>query len=159
MKDWIGNKTSVMSVLGARNYAKEEREVNDFYATDPNALEVFLKALERDNIELHSNIWECACGQGHLAKVLEEHNYQVISSDLIDRGYGRSGVDFLKCKGKIKSDILTNPPYKIAKEFVEKAMSLLEDGYYCVMFLKIQFLEGQARHEMFKSYPPIYIYQ
>ncbi|MGL6119859.1 MAG: hypothetical protein ACRC0V_05075 [Fusobacteriaceae bacterium] len=54
--------------------------------------------------------------------------------------------------------ILTNPPYKYAQEFVEKAMELLHEGNYLIMFLKITFLEGQKRAKMFKKYPPKYIY-
>ena len=87
--------------------------------------------------------------------------FDVWSTDLINRGYGQCGVDFLTCfskGGKWIGDILTNPPYKYAKEFVEKAMQLVEDGSYVVMFLKIQFLEGKTRLKMFKKYPPKYVY-
>lgn len=70
MKDWTGNSRSYASVLGARNFALEEREKNDYYATDPKSLEIFLERLEKDNIKLNKNIWECACGEGHLSQVL-----------------------------------------------------------------------------------------
>ena len=82
-QDWTGNSRSAHAMLGARNYAKEEREVNDYYATDPRATELLL--------ELESFapwIWECACGEGHIAKVLEAAGHHVFASDLIDRGYG-----------------------------------------------------------------------
>ena len=119
-KDWTGGKASIYaSLLGASNHSEEDREENDYYATDPNSLEIFLQALERDNIKLHKNIWECACGEGHLSKVLEKYGYNVKSSDLIDRGYG-SKLDFLEVKEQFEGDILTNPPYKYAREFVEK---------------------------------------
>ena len=42
-------------------------------------------------------------------------------------------------------DILTNPPYKYAKEFIEHAMTIIPDGRKVFMFLKLQFLEGKAR--------------
>lgn len=61
-KDWIGNKKSTFVQLGASNHTDEQREVNDFYATDPHALEIFLDKLKQDNIKLHKGIWECACG-------------------------------------------------------------------------------------------------
>ena len=161
MKDWIGNKTSVMSVLGARNYAKEEREVNDFYATDPNALEVFLKALERDNIKLHSNIWECACEECYLSKVFEAHGYNVKSTDLIYRDGGMSETfDFL-AESKPNSwngSIITNPPYKYAYEFVEKALDTVTEDNKVAMFLKLQFLEGKKRRKLFDTNPPQTIY-
>ena len=159
MKDWTGNSKTTFVTLGASNHSDSEREINDFYSTDPASLEVFLKALERDNFQLHDDIWECACGQGHLSRVLEEQGYNVYSSDLINRGYGISNTNFLKTIGyKLQRDILTNPPYKYAQEFVEHSLDIIDYGYYCVMFLKIQFLEGQARRKLFEKHPPKYVY-
>lgn len=100
------------------------------------------------------NIWECAAGQGHLAEVFKQHGYNVLSTDLIDRGYGEGGVDFLKWDKQFDGDIITNPPYKIASSFIEKALETVIDGHKVAMFLKIQFLEGKARGELFKKYPP-----
>lgn len=158
-KDWTGNKTTTYAILGASNHSEKDREKNDFYATDPNSLEIFLKALDRDKIKLHHNIWECACGKGHLSKLLEGKGYEVYSTDLIYRGYGTGDIDFLKINlSDNKTDILTNPPYKYAKEFVEHSLQILEDGYYSIMFLKIQFLEGKERRKLFDKYPPKYIY-
>lgn len=160
MKDWTGNKKSTFVTLGANNHCEHERENNDYYATDPKALEVFLDKLKEDKIDLHFNIWECACGEGHLSEVLKKRGYSVKSTDLIDRGYSEtSPLNFLETNSYIYcGDILTNPPYKYAKEFVEHALDIQKDGYYTIMFLKIQFLEGQARKELFKKYPPKYIY-
>ena len=61
MKDWIGNKKSTFVQLGASNHSEKERQQNDFYATDPKALEIFLDKLEEDKIELHNKILEPAC--------------------------------------------------------------------------------------------------
>lgn len=159
MKDWTGNKKSTFVMLGASNHSEKERENNDYYATDPKALEIFLNKLKEDGIKLHNYIWECACGEGHLSKVLEKHGYKVCSTDLIDRGYGKGNTDFLKSiPNEWVGDILTNPPYKYARQFVEKAMEVTRNSCYTIMFLKIQFLEGQARKEMFKKYPPKYVY-
>ena len=156
-KDWTGNSKTTFVQLGASNHSLKDRETNDYYATDPNSLEIFLKALERDNIKLHHNIWECACGQGHLSNVLINNNYNVYSSDLINRGYGEV-KDFLKCNNLFNGDILTNPPYKYAKDFVKHSLDLLEDGNCCIMFLKIQFLEGKDRRKLFDKFPPKYVY-
>ena len=158
-KDWTGNKTTTYAILGASNHSEKEREQNDFYSTDPESLEIFLKALERDNFKLHKSIWECACGKGHLSKVLESKGYNVFSSDLIDRGYGKGNTDFLKSIDDAWwGDILTNPPYKYAKEFVEKALEITRTGTYTIMYLKIQFLEGKSRRKLFEKHPPKYIY-
>lgn len=157
-KDWTGNSRTTYITLGASNHSEKEREKNDYYATDPKALKIFLDKLTKDNIQLHKNIWEPACGEGHLSKLLEEEGYKVISSDLIDRGFGTPNINFLKTDKKWKGDILTNPPYKFAQEFVEHSLNILENGCYCIMFLKIQFLEGKARLQFFKKYPLKYIY-
>ena len=74
--------------------------------------------------------------------------------DLIDRGYGQGGVDFLQYSEKVDKDIVTNPPYSMAREFVEHAMDIVTDGHKVVMFLKLSFLEGQERRKMFEKYPP-----
>ena len=159
-KDWTGNKKSTFVQLGASNHTDKQREMNDFYATDPHALEIFLDKLEQDNIKLHKCIWECACGQGHLSEVLKRRGYRVYSSDIVNRGYENTYIiNFLEnINSNLHTDILTNPPYKFAKEFVEKALKTQADGYYTIMFLKIQFLEGQARKSIFEKYPPKYIY-
>lgn len=157
-KDWTGNKRTTFVTLGSSNHSEGEREANDYYATDPHALELFLEAIKRDNFKLCKRIWECACGQGHLSKILIDKGYIVKSTDLIDRGYGEGGIDFLKQREGWHGDILTNPPYKYAEDFVEKALKLLEQGNHCVMFLKVQFLEGQSRRELFEHCPPKYVY-
>ena len=160
-KDWTGNSKSTFVQLGSSSHSDTEREINDFYATDPYTLEIFLEALKRDDIQLHTNIHECACGNGILSEVLKKHGYNVYSSDLIDRGYrgGTYGMDFLKAtKPLLPFDILTNPPYRFSSDFVEHALEISHEGSYVVMLLKIQFLEGKARRKLFDKYPPKYVY-
>ena len=156
-RDWAGNKKSTFVQLAASNHSKKDREINDYYATHPQALVIFLKKLKQDGINLNRNIWECACGEGHLSKVLIDNGYNVFSSDKIDRGYGMV-KDFLTCEEKFDGDILTNPPYKNANLFVKTALKKVEDGNYVIMFLKIQFLESKARKILFNEFPPKYVY-
>ena len=152
-KDWTGNKSSIYKTLGASNHTDKIRETNDYYATEPAAAEWLCK-LEN----LSETIWECAAGEGHLSEVFVEKGHTVLSTDLIDRGYGTGGVDFLKCNDIFDGDIITNPPYKYAKEFVYKALELVPDGRKVCMFLKLQFMEGKARKLLFEKYPPKTIY-
>lgn len=91
MKCWTGNTKSVFTTLGASSHAEEERQKHDYYATDPMAMELLLE-VENFNI----NVWECACGEGHLSKALENHGYKVRSTDLINRDYGVGGGRFFK---------------------------------------------------------------
>ena len=103
---------SVYAVLGASSHSADARAQDDYYATEPKAMELLL-AEER----FAPVVWECACGEGHLSKVLEAHGHEVVSTDLVYRGYGKQEtVDFLKVKGGFDGDIITNPPYKFALE-------------------------------------------
>ena len=148
-KDWTGSKRSIFTTMGARNYALEEREEHDFYATEPKALELLL---QRE--QFNKNVWECACGKGHLSEVLKKRGYNVKSTDLYDRGYGESGVDFLKQTEKFDGDIITNPPFRYALEFIKKALDLVDEGHRIAFFLKIQYLEGKERRKLFDNAPP-----
>lgn len=151
-KDWTGNSYAAFTVNGATGHGKEERETNDYYATDPKAVELLLEQ------EIFADpIWECACGEGHMSKVLLEAGYNVLSTDLCDRGFG-SVEDFLKSERDWDGSIITNPPYKYAAEFVETALGKAKDGSKVAMFLKLTFLEGKKRKELFKKYPPKTIY-
>lgn len=159
MKDWTGNKKSTFVTLGASNHSDYEREPDDYYATDPIAAELLLD-VEPDL----SNIWECACGEGHLAKVFDKYGKLGKASDLVDRGYGTQ-EDFINNifvnfnpHFQWGGDIVTNPPYKFAKEFVLQALKVIPDGRKVCMFLKLTFLEGKDRKEMFKEYPPKTVY-
>jgi adenine-specific DNA methylase len=149
MKDWTGNKNSVFKTLGASNHADHERERNDYYATEPAAVEWLCK-LETFN----HKVLEPSCGAGHISEVLKAHGYEVESRDLVDRGYGTQ-ADFLSIDNQEwDGDIITNPPYSFAQEFVEKALRIIPDGHKVAMFLKITFLEGKKRKFLFRNTPP-----
>jgi hypothetical protein len=150
-KDWTGNTKSIHIPLGANNHVDFDRAENDYYATDPKAMGLLLEQ------ESFNYVWEPACGEGHLSKVLDESGVLGKSSDLINRGYGEQ-LDFFKYQGTWGGDIITNPPYKYAKEFVEHALGLVNIGSKVAMFLKLTFLEGKARKQMFKKYPPKTVY-
>lgn len=149
MKNWTGDQRSIFKNLGASNHVNGERPDYDYYATHPHAVKLLLQ------IETLSNlIWEPACGGGHMSQVLE-NKHDVISTDLVNHGYGIPGVDFLKQAGlRFNGDIVTNPPYRYAQQFVEQSLDLVTEGHKVVMFLKIQFLEGKSRRKLFKNHPP-----
>ena len=148
---------SLNLIMGARNGAKTKRDDNDFYATDPQAVKIFLETLKKDKVILNKHIWECACGQGHMAEVFKEYGYSVIASDLINRGYGHK-LDFLNAEACLPVDIFTNPPFKLAEDFVYKSMQILNEKSKLGLFLKIQFLETKKRKKLFEKYPPKFIY-
>jgi hypothetical protein len=144
-------------MVGASSHSQTEREQHDYYATEPIALEKFLDAyVKRDGCILRQNIWEPACGEGHLSEVLLDRGYRVQSTDLINRGYGDGVVDFLKSTVDIGyTDILTNPPFKVAEEFVRHGLTL---SSRVIIFQRIHFLESLKRKELFRECPLRYVY-
>lgn len=155
MKDWSGNSKATFSTLGASNHSDKERELYDYYATDPKAAVLLM-----EQEEFSAVIFEPACGEGHLAEQFKKAGYHVVASDLIKRNYDCYVQNFfdIPTDPKWKCDIVTNPPYNKAQEFIEHALNLVDDGFKVCMFLKIQFLEGKKRRELFKKYPPKTVY-
>jgi len=149
MKDWKGNTNSVFKIIGASNHADHEREKRDYYATEPKAAELLLE-IEH----FASHILEPCCGAGHLANVLKDAGYNVECNDIIDRGCNDTTSDYLTRTEEWQGDIITNPPYSKAQEFVEKSLSLVSDGNKVAMFLKLTFLEGKKRRTLFDEHPP-----
>ena len=146
-------KEDIFTILGASNHSKNEREPNDYYATNPIAAKLLLE-IEPDL----NNIWECACGEGYLAKVFNNAGILGKASDLINRGYGNVEDFLLNTEPYHNGDIVTNPPYKFAQEFVEQALYKVDTGRKVCMFLKVLFLETQKRKQLFTKYPPKTIY-
>lgn len=137
--------------LGASNHTDKERAEHDYYATEPKAVEMLLEMETFAPV-----IWEPACGEGHISKVLQAYGYEVISTDLIYRGFGDpEPLNFLEeTLNDFEGDIITNPPYSSGLEFVKRALDSVRPGGKVAMFLKIQFLEGQKRGEFFRQTPP-----
>ena len=98
--------------------------------------------------------------KGICQRCLNSTVFEVISTDLIYRGFGDpEPLDFLKeTLDDFEGDIITNPPYKYALQFVEQALNSVQPGRKVAMFLKLQFLEGKKRKEFFKENPPKVVY-
>ena len=150
-----------MRIMGSTTFGSEKRQERDYYATDPQALVDFLEATKQDkNFWKGVTFWEPACGDGNLANVLLEEGYGVYQSDIHQYHNNTHKVlDFLECNDpKPRTNILTNPPYKIGQKFIEKALTLIDPGYKAAFLMRIQFLESKGRHGFFKKNPPKFIY-
>ena len=147
-KDWTGNNKSVFTCNGARTYAKEERQSEDYYATEPRAV---YELLERESFS--KKILEPCVGGGHIARVLMDKGYSVIANDIIDRGFPNTNIRNFLSITENNFDIVTNPPYVFAKEFVEHSLKISPVGTKIAMFLKLTFLESQSRRELFEINP------
>jgi hypothetical protein len=139
-----------MSATAAQRFVacgpKELREKDDFYPTPPEGTEALLSVEKFDG-----PIWEPACGAGDMSRVLEAAGYDVVSTDLVARGYGQSGVDFLMEWQARAPNIVTNQPFKLGEQFARHAirMATVKVCFLC----RVQFLEGLTRREMFASSP------
>ena len=109
-------KSSALAYVG--HNANNDREKDDFYPTPPQATQSLL-----DRQKFEGNIWECACGNGAMSEVLIKNGYNVYSSDLINRGYGETGIDFLQSTKQV-DNIVTNPPFNLATEFTTHSFKL-----------------------------------
>jgi hypothetical protein len=140
--------TYASAIVGAQK--THARKPADFYPTPPDVTQCLL-----DFLDLPSNtyIWEPACGDGAMSKVLaEKHN--VRSTDLRDdSGFGEGGVDFLQTEGQVDW-IITNPPFKLAAAFIEHALSITPN---VAMLLKSQFWHARGRITLFEQYPPSFV--
>ncbi len=128
----------------------------DFYATPPEATRALLSVEHFDG-----TIWEPACGQGAISDVLKNHGHTVISTDLIDRGYGIPAIDFLKQSAARATHIITNPPYGggVADKFIGKALALTrQTGGKAAFLLDLASLCHPTRHSKFTATPPARIY-
>lgn len=130
-----------------------QRQIDDFYATPHETTKKLL-----NEIKLEGSILESACGQGHISEVLKEYypEQKIVSTDIVDRGYADELKDFLNDDFEKFDNVITNPPFKYAREFVEKALEISNDKV--IMLLKIQFLESKSRKEFLKNSPLKYIY-
>jgi hypothetical protein len=141
---------------GAVAYARgvipsEDREKDDFYPTPAPATWALLRRERFDG-----GIWEPACGDGAISKVLEAAGYGVVSTDLVARGYGEPRIDFLMEQRLLAPNVITNPPFKHAEEFVRKALDL--GAQKVAMLLRLAWLEGSQRKTLFESTPLARVY-
>ena len=140
--------TYASAIVGAQKTHK--RKEADYYPTPPDVTEALMQFLKLPP----TSIWEPACGDGSMARVLARHGHDVISTDLRpDSGYGRGGIDFLGADGEAQW-IITNPPFNLAHAFIVKALSITPN---VAMLLKSQYWHAASRHDLFLGHQPSWI--
>ncbi|MDN3564879.1 hypothetical protein ACFQY5_35280 [Paeniroseomonas aquatica] len=119
----------------------------DFYPTPTWATRALI-----DNESFEGRIWEPACGDGTMACVLAETGRPIDATDLYDRGFGESGIDFLR-SSRTAENIVTNPPFNSAEGFVQAG--LRQATRKLCLLLRLAFLEGANRQKtIFTKNPP-----
>lgn len=135
--------TDVSTGTASQRYTRPK---HDFYATQSKSVEAVL-----DKEKFKGNILEPCCGVGSISEVLKNHKYKTYSNDLINRGYGETFKDFLKDDFQVYDNVITNPPFKYAKQFIEKSLKITRRKV--AMFCRVQLLEGVSRLKLFQNTP------
>lgn len=148
----IENNKSVM-ITGGNH--RNDRQKDDFYPSTPECTTSFLN-LERDHLR-GKKILEPSCGDGAISKLLEADGFEVVSTDLVYRGYGTGGVDFLWTMETDCDAIVTNPPFNIADKFILHALETLEVKYLALL-LKGTYWHAKRRSLLFEKHPPAVVY-
>lgn len=109
------------------------------------------------------DVWDPACGEGHMARALGEYFAVVHASDVHPYGYGKV-ADFLRpgsehIGARPSPDwIITNPPFRLGTDFVERAWDMATKGV--AILVRTAFLEGVERYgRLYKNQPPTIIAQ
>ena len=139
------------------DHVRRQRDIaDDFYPTPPEATRALLSVEQFD-----ASIWEPACGEGHIARVLTEAGNRVVATDLNDRGFGIVGCDFLRETRPRAKHIITNPPYGrgLADAFLHKALTFTsETGGTIAMLLNLASLVEPSRTALWRAHPPARLY-
>jgi hypothetical protein len=135
------------------NYRKRqhERSENDWYVEPRWAVDALL-----DREQFVGSVWDPACGQGTIVTAARDRGLFAFGSDIADRGFGQR-FDFLTGEPIDPSappeNIVTNPPFKHAEAFIEKALRIAR--FKVAVLVRLAFLEGAGRHErLFSKHPP-----
>ena len=135
------------SIAGTSEW--RNRVENDYYATPLQSTRALL-----DVEEIIYPALEPACGEGHIAKMLDG---EVTASDIVDRGYGKQ-TDFFLVDTRYET-IITNPPFNLFQEFAEHALKLAKKKV--ILFGKLQALEGKKRATFMQNSPlrTVYVFK
>jgi hypothetical protein len=129
--------------MGVLGYSRNEA---DYYPTPAWCTEALLTNLS----SVTGEVWEPACGEGHISTVLEGRGLFVTSSDLRFTGYGAGGVDFLAAEDEV-DNIITNPPYTLAEEFIIHALEATQTASGKVaMLLRNEYDSARSRTYLFR---------
>lgn len=139
----VADYKRAQSIVGTNNDGG--RPENDFYPTPPEATQKLL------DVEVFGGgIWEPACGDGSITRVLRRNGYYVFESDIEPRNDGLE-LDFMLSDQLRARSIVTNPPFKIAQQFAQHALDLGCDKL--ALLCKLSFLEGGTRGQWFPQTP------
>lgn len=141
------------SVTLSNSARRARNSADEFWRTPPEGTAAFMIQEAERLRALGGAVWECACGDGAMAQVIEAFGFDVTATNLTARGYGRTGVDFLKARKGRARIVVTNPPFSRAAEFIRHWAKLGLD-YLALLLPATFFHAGQTRGALFRELPP-----
>lgn len=137
---------------------KENRKENDFYPTPPDVTHALMKFLHKECsfiFDTSLKIWEPSCGDGAMSEVIKQYGHTVTSTELrSDSGYGETGIDFLTSNPMTADAIITNPPFNLSEQFINKALG---NSRIVCMLLKSQYWHAKKRYHLFNISKPKFV--
>ena len=131
---------------------KGQRNKSDFYQTPHSMTE---QLLENEVFDYTKSVFEPACGKGAIVCVIANNFKKFYYQDIQES----ENYDFLNYEGNYDY-IITNPPFSLAFEFIQKAKEVAKVKF--AMLLPLSFLHGQKRYEekifRFAEYPLTKVY-
>ena len=142
-----------------------ERNISDYYQTPEYVIQEMF-----DELNYGTDIFAgdkaildpCAGGSKDnpmaYVELLKQYGFRPYSIDIREDSLAEIKDDFLKVdfKGFEWDIIITNPPFALAMEFIEKSLVSVKKGGYVIMLLRLNFFESQKRKEFFDKHMPIY---
>lgn len=135
----------------------EPHDSLDYFPTPPWATRALMEHVIKPWADWsNSTAWEPACGEGYMARVLAEYFGTVHASDIHPYGHGDVD-DFLLFGSGAEYEpidwIITNPPFRLAQEFIETAINKARHGI--AVIVRSAFTEGIERYQrLFRVLPP-----
>lgn len=134
---------------------RQLRQLNNFYATHPSCTADILR-----EEEFHKDVLEPFCGVGSMSEVIKQNGHNVLSYDIVDRGYGLVGDFYQVDFPRRKYDVITNPPYDNVIDVVLRCLDICKEKVAVLMPLRY-LSSGSRYNELYKKCPPkrVYVYQ
>ena len=136
----------------------EPHDSLDDFPTPPWAGRALMEHVLQSWAHCGFDLWEPAVNRGYLLRGLAEYFHSAHITDIHDYGIGAERGDYLFEPDAEADFIITNPPFRLAHAFIEKAMREALVG--CAFLVRTSFLEGVNRYQSLWSLtPPTFVAQ
>lgn len=123
-----------------------ERATADWYVEPRWCVEALLDAEPVEGL-----CWDPSCGGGNIPKTLIARGIPCLASDIADRGYGETEVDFLTSRREMVDTIISNPPYGIIEDYIRHGLTMAR--HKVILLARLALLEGVKRRSLFLKTP------